>query len=169
MALFVALFIALCPESYYILRREVLKISSNTGYAVTYVQEHLRDKPVAAHFMSRVCPLLAYVPGVQFWNPASENWDTFIVFNASWHLRGEIPIPEAVEIIFEKCPIRRPVMIFSHRWNESKKYDYELTFVSDYRSQYWESIFVYVPRELMTEGMTALPVDFSRNLKKTGL
>jgi hypothetical protein len=169
MATCIALFIAICPESYYILRREVRGLSSNVGYALPYVQEHLRDKPVAAHFMSRICPLLAYMPGVRFWNPASGEWGSYVVFDSSWYSRGEMPIVQAVDIIFQDCPVRRPVMIFSGFWKEPEKYDYVLVFVSDYRSQYAENVFIYVPKELMTPDMVELPVDFSRSKRRNGL
>lgn len=165
----IALFIAICPESYYILRREVLGLSSNVGHALPYVQEHVRDKPVAAHFMTKVCPLLAYLPGVRFWNPASGEWGSYVVFDSSWSERGEMPISQAVDIIFQDCPVRRPVMIFSDRWKEPDKHDYVLTFVSNSRSHFLESVFIYVPRELVTPDMTELPVDFSRAKRRNGL
>lgn len=159
----------LCQRTPIIIKNEIVKISSNTGFAVDYVQRHFLDKPVAAHYMSHACSLLAYMPGKRFWNPASKKWNTFIVFDMSWHLYGEMPLMDALERIFRDCPEQRPVLILSKRWPDPRSRRYELTFASDYRSYFNEEIFVYVPREGMTPDMVALSPDFSRKKSRMGL
>lgn len=163
------LVIAIAGRSEFMIRKEVNGLSTNTGLAMDYVLANAADRPVAVHYMSHVCPFLVSMPGKKFWDPASNSWRTYVVFDASWHLYGKMPIEQAVDRIFASCPVSRPLLIFSMRWPAPSSRNYVLTYVSDLISRHKESVFVYKPREMLTGGDVTLPPDFSREGTCRGL
>ena len=150
-----------CIDSADGLIQEHVQLNSNIPTAIPYVRKFLRDEPIAAHIINEVSPLAAYIPGLRFWNPVGSRWDTFAYFDMNWLERGSISPDHAAALIMRNCPVTRPVIIFSYRWRKPAEYGYVLTFVANEATRWKESIFVYMPKEKIKPGMTALPPDFA--------
>lgn len=152
-----------------ILSREIGSVSTNTAISLDYVKKYVGERTVAAHFMTHISPLLAYMPGVNFWDAASMKWSTYIIFDKNWMQYGEMPVSDAVDRILRFCPVARPMLILSERWETPSSRGYALVFVSDYRSLRYENVFIYMALEKMEPDMVALPAHFSFRRPWVGL
>ena len=127
------------------LYREVTLPSSNLPQAAAYFRTSLAHMPAAAHSMAKMCPLLLDAPGKRFWNPVSEEWSTFAIFDARWHARRSMEPEEAARVVFARCPEPRPLLLFSAPWPEHERAGYVLLIEFNVPSVYDEAFYFYAP------------------------
>lgn len=144
-------------SSAHMLYIEVTQDNSNVTKAVPFVRKYLSQLPVAGHSMSKVSSLSALLPGMKIWNPVTQEWGSFAVFDERWQRSRHTPMDEVVAAIFEQCDAFRPVLILSERWSTPLSHEYRLVFVADSETVYGEDFFIYVPVEQVIPGMPILP------------
>jgi hypothetical protein len=79
-------------------KEETLYAYSDSKEMATWIRAHGLDRlPIAAHRTARCSPILAYLPGKQFWSPATSRDESYIRWSGAGQLAADAPFEQVVQ------------------------------------------------------------------------